>query len=482
MEFHDKLKKAMTALGMRSSDLSRRLPADPATVSRWRSGQRSFSREEADIARLAECFVSFARSEKQQAWLKRALDGYKDMGLDTAGKLALWFFDGKAGCDELPLPQQAAGVCFPGADGFLTALAMLEHAAEQHADAHPVTVYIASEQSQLVFDGLINRSLWGRLFALGGAPARVIVEQSRDAQRLEALLSVFAAHIQAGLIALECLPGVERYLFYSLTVHVRGVGLIMAMEPPLGRGESVSLFLEEGPFVQGTAAMLASVGQMSVPLLKLTKDAGDEYGLTKSCYSAGADLRTRFGSVNPLYASEECYRALMISSGLSYEARKYRLRRFGEMRQAFEQFLARGRYRGIVSLSAIDLLALGRADAVADLAFAENRDATALARFSASLVRGMIDFLERYKNLELMLITDEAADANVVRLKEDRFLLLQGALGGKPVTMYSDNWLVVNEYDKQLDRVWKSGRGVFGRSNVLYVLSRKLKKMEENAK
>ena len=477
MEFHDKLKAIMSALGVRSSALSKRMLADPATVSRWRSGARPFSQDKGEGNRLAECLMSFVRSERQQKWLANALADYEEQGLATAEKLALWLFDGREMRSCASEPAQAAGVCFPGVNGFLTAVGMLEHAVQSRIVTPPLTVYIASEKAELLLDAKISRSLWQRLYDICHEPVRVILEQSGDADRLGGLLSSFMPYIRAGRIILNCVPGVERYFFYNLTVLARGAGMVVALEPPAGKGEPVSLFLEDAAFVSGTASVLSSLGEASIPVLKLVRDAGEELRLTRSCYDSAAVLSTRFGCINPLYADEESYGELLKANQLSYETRKYRMRRFIEMRQAFERFLESGRYRTIVSLAAIEELMRDQAISMPDLSFSEESGIVAPASFAAGLLRGMMNFLNRYPNLELLLVTDQAVVPELLFLKEDSFLLLKSSEADRTCA-YSDNWILLHEYEKQFESLWRSGKGVFGKANVLYTLSRKLQKME----
>ncbi len=111
MDFCDKLVYIMGELQLTSAGLARKIPVDPALVSRWRTGRR-IPKDGDTITRITTAVLESARTEQEKALLQTLISNYEEEGLSTAEKISRWFFDG-SGIQTPPVmrPSQPAGVC-----------------------------------------------------------------------------------------------------------------------------------------------------------------------------------------------------------------------------------------------------------------------------------------------------------------------------------------------------------------------------------
>ena len=477
MEFCEKLVFVMSEFNIKSAELARRVPVDPALVSRWRTGNR-VPRDEATISCIAGFLTDSAKTDKEISLLNRLTADYEGQSLDLAEKIALWFFDGR-GLQAQPLaPQlQPAGACFPGVEGFLTAISMLENTVSQKVSRAELSVYVSTEHMNLILDKHIS-SIWDRLFILNKNPVPVVLEQNLDSERLSMILSALLPHIQSGRLLLYYIPSTHRQFCYNLTILAKGAGMVIAMEPPGFKDASVSMFVDLPSFVNGVGAVLSDISESAKPMLRLLRDPADERGFMRRCFEGSQAVLTRFGTVNLLYADPDGYKALLMANKVPYESRRWRIAEFSAMRESFEAFLSSGHYRELVSLMAIGRLTAESPNTVPDLRFIENDNIVFPPVFVENLIEGMIGFLKRFPHLEITL-TRADRDTYVTRIKEDSLLLLQNIKDGGAVSLGSENWLVINEYAKAFNAGWNSGDDIFGKANVAYALTRLLGKRQE---
>jgi len=468
----------MTQLNIRSAELARSIPVDPALVSRWRTGRR-VPKDEDTVGGVASFLNESAKTEREKAKLGDLLADYEEKRLNTAEKIALWLFDGRG----LPVPStewqpQPAGVCFPGADGFLTALSMLEYAVRRSASESALVVYVSTERLNLILNGRTD-GMWERLYALNRGPVPVILERTPDAERLSMVLAALLGHIQSGRLLLSSIPTGNRQFYYNLTVLAKGVGMVIAMEPPVSGGESVSLFVDMPSFVRGVGAKLSELNESAKPMFKLLRDTAAERSMFKKCFQGEVPVSAMFGTVNLLYADPDGYRELLKANGVPYESRRWRISEFSAVRRVFEEFLARGDYREMASLTALGSLSKKAHNTVPELMFINNETIEYPPVFLKSLFRGMLDFLHRFPGLDIALTRAERR-AVVTRISQDSVLLLQNITDGVAVSLGSENWLVVNEYTRAFDAAWNSGDDIFGKHNVICALTRLYNKLEGN--
>ena len=474
MEFCEKLVYIMEELNIKSAELARKVPVDPALVSRWRTGAR-VPRDDDTISSIAVFVADSARTDREKSLIDSLVSGYEDEGLNAAEKIALWFFDGRSIQAAPAAPQsQPAGLCFPGADGFLAAVSMLEHAMSQRVSGTELTVYVSTEHMNLILDKRIG-SVWDRLYGLNKNPVPVVLEQSLDSERLSMILSALLPYIQSGRLLLYYVPSTHRQFCYSLTVLAKGAGMVIAMEPPGVRDASVSMFVDLPSFVNGVGAKLSEISESAKPMLRLLRDSGDERSFLKKCFEGNQSVLTKFGTVNLLYADPDGYKALLMANKVPYESRRWRIAEFSAAREAFEGFLKTGHYRELVSYIALDRLAVESPNTVPDLRFIEKETVVFPDAFVENLILGMINYLKRFPLLEITL-TRANRGADVTRIKEDSLLLLQNIAEGAAISLGSENWLVINEYSKDFEAGWNSGDDIFGKSNVIYALTRLLNK------
>ncbi|MDR1130809.1 MAG: hypothetical protein LBL15_00125 [Oscillospiraceae bacterium] len=476
MEFCDKLVYVMTELNIRSAELARKIPVDPALVSRWRAGRR-VPKDDDTISRIAGFVTQTARTDKERLFLNGLISDYEAEDLSTAGKIARWFFDGRN--IQLPsaiLQPQPAGICFPRTEGFLTAVAMLEYAARQRISRTEFMVCVSTEHMDLILDERIG-VIWERLYRIHKRPVPVILEQDLDSGRLSMILSALLPYIQSGRLLLHHVPSTQRQFCYNLTIIAKGVGMVMAMEPPGARDASVSVFVDQPAFVGGVGERLAEITESAAPMIRRLHDPADERSFFKQCFRDDRPVLARFDTVNLLYAEPDSYKELLMANGVPYKLIQRRISEFSAMRSAFEGFLASGPYKEMASLMAIRRLTEESQNTVPDLRFIEKGTVIFPAAFVKSLIQSMTDFLTRFPMLEMTLTRGDRG-AYVMRIKEDSLLFLQNISDGKTVSLGSENWLVINAYTRDFYAKWNAGNEIFGRSNVIYTLNRLIKGLE----
>ena len=504
--FGGKLSFLMRECKITSARLARDVMVDPATISRWLTGKRvplstiedagtadpaaiiAFCTESGDtVVRLAEYFALKNRSPEKRAWL------CKSTGIDEALEseafvvaLARWFTsDEPVYKEEYQMPDNAVGAVYMGFDGLRKTISMLSDATGKDGGGQ-IYVYVASEQSNMLLDDRM-REIWERLYEISGKPLLLVMEQGIDYERIFGISKSLLPYMLAGIMEAYYIPSAEKIFCYNLAFLSEAAGIVLTIETPGGDPDtSLSVFASSNPFVGKLKGVLSQSGGNAKPIFRFLRAQSEVYARQNAFFETKGEIYSLFGLTNVLYADTEAFKNLLMENGESYEARRYYIKSFEKHKARFEECLRTERVYEICFLPEIqEMIRTGMAG-LTELAFLEGTVRIPRA-FIRSLLSGMVNALEKYENLDVMLLTtteelemwlDGDANGDVLKIKDNLYLLYQTQKEDRTLYAYSDNCPLVSALSRQFHTERQTAQGIRGRGNVISYLNDKLKMLE----
>ena len=148
-----------------------------------------------------------------------------------------------------------------------------------------------------------------------------------------------------------------------------------------------------------------------------------------------------------------------------YNKRRDRKEGFEKQKKAFEQFLLCECNREILSLDVIDDIIAPRSIKIHELSFPSKGRIPIDLSILKEILEGMVDYLKRYRNLQIILIRRSGIQDMAWRLKEDRLILLHCFDRGEKTCIYSENWLFIDYYMNLLETACRGKSAVRGKQN-----------------
>lgn len=468
---------------LRAKDLAEALHVTPALISKWKSGDRKVDKRSRMPLHIAEFFLDNIETTEKLDLLGRE---------NLLRRVVKWLYDGSDtspfplrddGGDGVDLPDdppRGAGFAYYGVSGIYEALRLMSRRLPDKST--PITVYISSEYSMLLSDPSVA-GIWEYLYTISGQPVRVVFEQWKDAGVIHKITQHLMPFLQSAKMELSYIMSSERYLCYNISFYAQDICMVMTTEAAGSAHSSVSLFLDDKSFVQPMGKVLGKLYDGATPMVECwqsSKNKGaDESGYYEELYDAYGDLDMLQHGVSLLYGSVDAYKDLMAKAGLPRDMVRFRVDKFKKTKADYEQLLSRCRCREIIRLDAFDsAIETGRLNTT-DLYFTGQSRFVAGKDILADILSGMVAALQRYDKLQVLLDRDAKSPApSAWRIKEDRCFLLHSAEQEEMSSIYSNNWLLCNQYlDTYDERFRRARNAVRGRENVISALQMRLNKL-----
>jgi len=467
--FGRKLDWLKTLFRVTDGEIGDHVGASASLVCRWRKGQRNLDRirDECLLSGLAEFFLIRAGQIDM-------IPGFVDLfgGIDispdneTARSVLIGFM-----FDQSPIPGKGKPVpesddkkmtggadapvrreCYHGIDGLLDAFAFLEY--NTQGSPMDISVYLSLEHSHIARDKSAYK-LWEMLRRLGGGnPVRLVFDNWTYADEAAGTLRMLLPAMQTGCVRLNLIKSMQKFFYSNISFYAAGTGIIVTTDPAGGYGGGVSMLVESPQYLQGMSGVFAKFDKITKPIEKhLNIAARDEALYYGQLFESGGSLKTITDGANLLYMDADAYMVLLKMNGITGSQRAYRLERFVNDKKRFGQFLESGRATEVFGLPVFDRMISLQEIKTPDFSFKPGKIKTDKA-ILRSMFEGMLDCLERYDNLSIVLNRSGLPQEGFsCRLKGDSFVLLHTYGDGTPHAVWSDTWLLVYEYIRQFEEV-----------------------------
>ncbi|MDL2238237.1 helix-turn-helix domain-containing protein [Christensenellaceae bacterium OttesenSCG-928-K19] len=483
--FGQKLKTFMTDKKIKATELAGFLHVDPTLISKWTKGVRNVEQDSLILPELTYYLSQKIREpqpviDEHLGQIRTAIKDWLYDGSDIM-EPDLSFLRKGGGGDDPPPVQQGYG--YLGMDGVRVSLGFLMEQVQRQKDAPETNVYISSEYSMLLTDPKAE-PVWDYLYEMNGMrPVRVIFEQWKDKDRTEQITKCLMPFLHAGKMELLYLISSERYLCYNAMFYADGAGMVMTTEPAGGAGNCVSLFLDNKSFVHPMGAVLDKLAKNAVPMLRVwdsvkNRGAMDSRFYDEILYRPG-DLDAVHHGMHLAYLSVDAYERLLKKNEIPAAQIRFRKKKFAEQKVKMDQLLQGNRCREIYRFDVLDRMLQSNVIETTDLFYANRNCLRADREIVEDLLHGMVDMLQKYGNLQMMLVRDELEEYADVswRVKEDKFLLMHTRTDSMK-SVSSDNWLLCRQYMRNFEELWGSTyQAVHGKKNVIDALTLRLQKL-----
>lgn len=470
--------------GITDEDLGEALGVVRSTVCKWRSGKLKFNKKEY-ASKVADFFVS----NIDRAWLLSLLPLPQDDSEDDkalGARIAHYLFDGSDIIlrpiiqdhifNDAPVKNEG---CFLGMKGLSDALSLFSAHLRGEKEPPPISVYLSSEYCSLLLEDRADL-LWDYLYKINGnRPVIIIFERWQETGRVTKILQCLLPFILAKKLELHYIPSTERLFCYNISFVAKDKCMVMTTEPAGAFGTCVSLYVDSKEFVVPMSKVLAKLTRLARPIAKHIELPRIETERVNSLYTGVGDINAMFDCANLLYASVDGFHGFLEACNFSYDERLTPLSRFELQKNTFNNFLLRETNREIISLDAIDDFIVRSSMKIPELSFPAETSVPVSLEFIKEVLEGMVDYLERYRNLQIILTRGTGNRDVVWRLKEDRLIVLHSFGGNEKTCIYSENWLFIDHYMNLLEDAYRGKNTVRGKMNVISALQNRINRINE---
>ena len=179
-------------------------------------------------------------------------------------------------------------------------------------------------------------------------------------------------------------------------------------------------------------------------------------------------------SINPLFMSAAHFDRFIQTRGHSNEEFSWRSAEFARLKAGMDSNLKNGViFREIISLSRLNDIVLHGRCRMAGLYFAERGYIDLDAQGCVDILEGYLDYLANEPNFSLLILDNLTAlhGNNCWHIKRSGHVTINNWQGREPVMVYSDQIMLLREFQERFDQLWEQGAGAVGsRANVISIL------------
>lgn len=495
---NEHLKAAMKHLGITNAELAKALGCDPSLISRCVSGQRSLKATSVQMDAIAEYILSKAKRMQDMDWLKAR---FQETGLPTDSStvyrykqnLIMWLAsDGETLRNNFgrSLPGDAAGTVAAKkkqeearttpADsdvkiGTMDIALALRSALSQLPQGSCVRIFLSNDRLRTVTNEDVA-ALFREVIANNGLHFQMAVCVSGDTQAMSRLLDAYIEALISGHIQLRIVHGQTQTVTSVMHVLVSNELCFLVNETAGAYAPPVAAVIRNKAFVVETTANFEATARYAQPVLNIY---GDEYTrdvieilAMEYCTPGGLDVVK--DSINPMFMSCEAYDRFLKTRGHFPEEYAWRSVEFQRFKTGMDANLHSGvPFREIISLARLHDIAQHGSCRMAGLYFAELGYVDLDREGCIDILNGYIDYLINEPNFSLLILDTlgELHGNNCWHIKRDGHISINNWQGKEPVMVYSDQLMLLREFQTRYDALWERGAGAIGsRVNVISIL------------
>ena len=303
----------------------------------------------------------------------------------------------------------------------------------------------------------------------------MVICVSGDTQAIHKLLDAYMTGLIAGQIKLSAVHGITQAITGAMHVMTDDVCMLVnetfgAAAPPVG------VMIRDAAFVREAKSNFASAARYAQPVMRIYGDAytRDVIEILAMEYCTPSGLDVVKDSINPMFMSCEAFDRFLGTRGHSPEEYAWRSAEFARFKAGMNANLQSGvPFREIISLARLHDIAQRGSCRMAGLYFAELGYVDLDREGCIDILNGYIDYLINEPNFSLLILDTlpELHGNNCWHIKREGHISINNWQGKEPVMVYSDQLMLLREFQTRYDALWERGAGAIGsRANVISIL------------
>ncbi|MGE4483690.1 MAG: helix-turn-helix domain-containing protein [Oscillospiraceae bacterium] len=491
----ENLKAVLEYYGIAQRELSLALGIDPSLVSRWLTGARKLRAASQQIEEIADFILTRSRRVKDMEWLK---EQFQTAGLPTElstvyrlkQNLILWLADdgenlrrnlggSPAGAAKAPATKKARAA--EHAEGGDTIVGLLDIALalkpilnelppNSEADLFLSTDQIASAASEDIAALLMHT------MEKTGLKIRLVVCVSGNTRAMSTLINTYMVALISGHIQLSVVHGMTQTVTNQMHLIIPGVAVMLVTETPGTVAPPMAVIIRESVFLSEVMQSFEQTARYAHPVLDVY---GDDYSRNileilyrEFCTPGSLDVVK--DNLNPMYMTEAAYDRMLLRQGHRDAEYAWRSAEFVRFKSGLNETLKGGSvFREILPLPRLNQSVQDGYCRMPGLYFMTKGFVQLDARGCLDILNGYISYLETVPNFHLLILDDISVlqkDA-CWQLKQNHHLAINHWSGPGPVMIYSDQLILLREFQTNFDALWARGLGGIGsRAGVIAVL------------
>ncbi len=484
------LKSVLEYLGLSNIEVAKSLHYDPSLISRYLSGQRHLKAASPQLDAIAELILARSQRVRDVEWLT---ERFVAAGLPTEmatvyrfkQNLIIWLAtDGdrlrhNMGNDiradlltpEQPARQPAEAVCA----GALQIAMQLQSVLPALPRGTVADVFLSSDQLSTIVDADIVALLLG-MIAKTYLHIRMVVCVTTNTQAMAQLINSYMSALVTGHVQLSVVHGMTQTVTNQLHLIVPNVYALLVTETTGRLARAVASAVRDAEYVQEMEHSFGVAWRYAQPILNLYDDHFTrnviEIFYTEFCTPGALDIIK--DNLNPMYMQEEEYFRFLGTRGYTREEFDWRCTEYHRFKTDLDANLATGvLFREVLSLKRLGDIAQRGVCRMAGNFFMENGYIDLDTQGCLSIMEGYARYMERYPNFQLLILDDFDVlhDCSCWHLKQNNHIGINYWNNREPVMVYSDQLMLLREFQTHFDKLWSAGAGAIGNQlNVAAVL------------
>jgi len=492
------LKKVMMFFQISNLELARATGIDPSLISRYVSGNRVLKENSRQAEVIVEYILSRADTVERIDWLSEALEKASlpgttdsvsqirtnlaafistDCAQQSGGGIPEAVSDGEK--EELPLSLSNRVVS--GTENIL--LEMERVLAGTQTDAC-IDVFLTSERIRMMNDPKFA-ALLRKAVRRSGRSANVVICVSDNTHAFNRIVNTFMADMVDGTIQFYIYSAnttnvaEQMYLIFGSEIAV------MVTEAAIGLSEPLATFILNKPMVEEMHQSFNATYRYSQKVFAIYNDSYTRNMIEAlyAEYCLPGQLSVIKDSLNPMYMSFEDYARVLKENAKDDGEYAWQCNEYRRFKEGFDAMLSTGMYcREIISLKRLNAVLAEGFCRMAGLYFLSVGFFNLDARGCRDILKGYIEYLQKYPNFELRILDDlpQLHQMNCWHVKKNISIAINDWNGSQPVMVHTSLGPVVQEFQNHFDDVWGETTGILGnRVYIISILQKFIKQLDE---
>ncbi len=305
---------------------------------------------------------------------------------------------------------------------------------------------------------------------------RMVVCVTASTQAMSQILNVYMSALVSGHVELSVVHGVTQAVTHQMQLLLPSDYALLVTETDGKPPHMVATAVRDADFVRDMQNSFTAAMHYAQPILNLygdqfTRNVIEVFHI-EFCTPGALDVIK--DNLNPLFMNEEEYYRFLGTRGHNDAELHWRSVEYHNFKLGLHQNLDGGvAFREILSLKRLNEIALAGQCRMAGNFFMENGFVELDARGCADLLAGYIRYLEAYPNYRLLILDDfDVLHAcSCWHIKQNQHISINYWSGTEPVMVYSDQLMLLREFQTHFDKLWASGEdGIGNQGNVIAIL------------
>lgn len=484
------LKSVFDHLGLSNIEVARALHYDASLISRYLSGQRRLKATSPQLDAIANLVLTRSVRVSDVDWLR---DRFVEAGLPIdmltvhrhKQNLIMWLAsDGdvlrsRMGGQQIT-PDEGNGSQRPDKVGALR-IGSLQIAMELEGalGGLPRGAWVNLFLSSDLIDTIVCADIAELLMAMverNDLHIRMVVCVTASTQAMSQILNVYMSTLVSGHVELSVVHGVTQAVTHQMQLILPNDYALLVTETDARPPHAVATAVRDADFVCDMQNSFTAALHYAQPILSLygdqfTRNVIEVFHI-EFCTPGALDVIK--DNLNPLFMNEEEYYRFLRTRGHNDAELHWRSVEYHNFKLGLHQNLDGGvAFREILSLRRLNEIARAGQCRMAGNFFMENGFVELDARGCADLLAGYIRYVEAYPNYRLLILDDfDVLHAcSCWHIKQNQHISINYWSGTEPVMVYSDQLMLLREFQTHFDKLWSAGEdGIGNQGNVIAIL------------